>query len=151
MGVRTMKRRHFLWSLLLTHIIPTSAVAKIDAIGAGAASGVAKRVASMARFPASAVRISQEDDAENHAAFSELALLQKLSAKRGWPPFSVMDQSDLTLQQAIGELVQDDFERAKTIQVNGWILSETEVLCCRLIASVDRCDEVRPETLLADA
>lgn len=132
-----MKRRDFLCVLLMINEPTISFAAIRHAADENAYDRVIKKLFELSRFPASAACLSQQCCAETVSPMSDLEAFQRLSSQLGRSSSWVAVHDDAGLRRAIGELIQDDFENARTIEVDGWILSETEILCCHLITCCD--------------
>ena len=137
-----MKRRHFLYSLGSLGVVPQPP--PVDRIPSGERDRLRRihnRIAHMTRHPASADEIAMVHLAEALNLPSTTELLTELVSKLGCPSCYLLDLSNAEFVKAINERIISDFAESKTINVDGWVMSDTEVLCCSLIASHHRSQE----------
>jgi len=118
--------------------MPQSLAANDPIDGDHSLNQIRNRIANMSVCPISASQIAEIHLLENQNLPSETTRLKRLAFKLGWPSARLLSLSDAGFLAAINEQVVADFDAAQTIQVDGWVMSETEVLCCGLIASWNR-------------
>lgn len=93
------------------------------------------RIAGLSRHPASASHITKAYRAQLPHRHSVAVLLDELNTIFGSSPSHLLRIGDKELLAAFNHRIVKDFEEERTVKVNDWLMSETEVLFCALVDS----------------
>ncbi len=129
-----MNRRSFLGLLAAALALPFRGYASLLARllpGADPEALFAERLLQAFSAQASAAAIGRHYLSENPAEASRTRLL---AAIREHLPASAVQTDAAALRHSIREVIRDDFARARTEDVGGWMLSRTEARLCALAA-----------------
>lgn len=128
-----MDRRHFLGAL--SGVI-VGLPAWFGAAGSEAQARLSHRLVAVFRQPQSAIAVGRRflDRHPEEAGAEPLTtrIVADLQA-RGWDPLRA---DTATLRAALSRQIQADFDTARVVQVQGWLLSATEARLCGLAAAI---------------
>lgn len=133
-GVQRMKRRHFLGALC--------------ALGANspALSGpltdeycrrqrLHARIAALSSHPASASQITKVYRTRLPRRPSVAVMLDELHTITDCSPSQLLNISKNELLAIFSNRIKKDFEEERTVDIDGWLMSETEIFFCEIVAS----------------
>jgi len=133
-GVQKMKRRYFLCLLCSLGIIPNSVQSRLPENENDRLQRIHDRILSLSIYPKSARKIIDMCQPGTHQSQSPTGLLHELVSKLGLSPTYLLRLNDFELLEALRIRITKDFEESQTISVDGWVMSQTEMLCCGLIS-----------------
>lgn len=144
METTSKTKRQFIVGLLLAAFIPSIAKAARRTGGSAGTGQCSGLLVGAINGPESAQAIGRQALAEAAALANSVALvdvlIQRLSFGESEGEFTITSLSRGELRGRIDSAIRQDFDKARTLDVDGWVLSETEVNLCALTAIYEDAD-----------
>lgn len=130
-----MKRRYLLSAFCALAVGPSTLAYAQSLQDCCRQRGFHERIAELSRYPASAEQIAQIYQAGLPNPKPAAVVLDELEGIFGHPSAHLARLGDKELLAIVKSSITKDFEEAHIFDLNGWLMSKTEVLLCVLIAS----------------